>query len=512
MAYQPIQMPGESPMARAMSDLGGSIAQLGNQRRQSRLDDELHSRQEQQDFQATLLKAKQLAEQGDMAGAQALMAPYKAALAEQGGGPPPPAMPPPMQEPPRPPQGGSPLPDSMEFGNNPSSDFDLEHGQPAAAMPPPPAAAPPEPIEPPQNPVMAARQAQLAQQQAASQERARTVLNFTGPGGVAGSIDPEATRQGGLERRQQDSARRVAQFDKALEGTNNPLMQKYGPELRSVIAMSGNEVDSTDILHYVQGRAKEDADAVTAAQNKTDAAQAKVEERDFRHTENVAGREATRQNALIMAGAARTAAAERDDPNRKPLSEPEKKASATAERLAGLADELDTMPPMADEDRKIVAKDAANSEALDKHENVKAIATSLDQVKPLSDKLSPEGRRYYAHIREIASVLLRKESGAAISADETQNVLLRYVPAIGDTPADVAQKRSNLRRAIAAIGAEGVRTMPGQAPGESAPIRNPVVAARAAQQGKRAAEGKRAGNGTAPKTAEDYLKLLDGGH
>jgi hypothetical protein len=265
-AYQPIQMPSETPMLRAMSDLGSSIGELGQQRAQQRHDDELRKRQEQQDFQATFMKAKQLAEGGDMAGAQALMAPYKSMLAEQGGGPPPPA-PMPAPEPPGPPQGGSPLPDSMEFGND---------GQEAPGMALPAAApAPAAPAEPPPNPVMAARQAQLAQQQTGNQQRARTVLNFTGPGGVAGSLDPEAGRKTAMERKAQ-------MLDSALATVKDPEIQAEYARMRPGLMMSPADVDPADVFRALQAEVhSRHQDAAAEAKQRHDDATAAASEKRF---------------------------------------------------------------------------------------------------------------------------------------------------------------------------------------------------------------------------------------
>jgi hypothetical protein len=304
MAYQPIQMPQEQSTFLDSFNTG-----LGQAHKQ-RADEEAQKRQEQQDFQATFLKAKQLAEGGDMAGAQALMAPYKSMLAEQGGGPPPPA---PMQapEPPKPPQGGSPLPDSMEFGNNPASDFDMDHGQPAAgqpaaAMAPPPAppAALPEPIEPPGNPVLAARQAQLAQQQQGNQQRARTVLNFTGPGGVAGSIDPEAGRKTAMERKAQ-------MLDSALATVKDPEIQAEYARMRPGLMMSPADVDPADVFRALQGEvnAKRQAAAAEAADRRATARddqfkQLFTQRGELAHDRIEAGHENARIGATARTGAA----------------------------------------------------------------------------------------------------------------------------------------------------------------------------------------------------------------
>jgi hypothetical protein len=298
MAYQPIQMPGRPLMFEAMDQLGQTISRRRREAHQDDLDADAKKRQGQLDFQQALQVAAALKAKGDLKGAAAVMSPYQADLHEQ----PLPGMTPPLA-------GGSPLPDTMEFAgkrpgqpgtleqNTSPGDFDTEHGQAPEQLP----AAPP-PSQPAPNPIMAARQAQ----QAGNQQRAHQVLSFNAPGGQKITWDPEAEQAQAREQQQQEGQRRLAAFDNAIATSNNPVMQKYGPELRAVIAMGNKEVDSTDILHYVQGRAKEEADAA----NKSEAARIAREEAAKEHELN---RQAHHEDTGMMANAISGAAAARNN-------------------------------------------------------------------------------------------------------------------------------------------------------------------------------------------------------
>jgi hypothetical protein len=138
----------------------------------------------------------------------------------------------------------------------------------------------------------------------------------------------------------------------------------------------------------------------------------------------------------------------------KPTNE-QLKAGAAAERLVTLMGELDAVKPISREGIDTMLNDATREEALAKHPNTKLALTTLGKYKTLDEKLSPNDRAYYQTMREITAIILRKESGSAISAEEIRDTIKRYTPAQGDSSADIARKRRALDEAVRAIGKEG---------------------------------------------------------
>ena len=81
---------------------------------------------------------------------------------------------------------------------------------------------------------------------------------------------------------------------------------------------------------------------------------------------------------------------------------------------------------------------------------------------------SPEVKRYEQIVRNFGSAILRKQSGAAISASEYADTDKNYFPQPGDTPEVLAQKTQARQEAIAALRAEG-----GKAYKKIAPVAKP---------------------------------------
>lgn len=81
---------------------------------------------------------------------------------------------------------------------------------------------------------------------------------------------------------------------------------------------------------------------------------------------------------------------------------------------------------------------------------------------------SEEQKLYENNVRNFGSAILRKQSGAAISASEFADTAKNYFPQAGDTPEVIAQKEQNRAQAIAALRAEG-----GKAYKKIAPVAKP---------------------------------------
>jgi hypothetical protein len=62
--------------------------------------------------------------------------------------------------------------------------------------------------------------------------------------------------------------------------------------------------------------------------------------------------------------------------------------------------------------------------------------------------LSDQGKMYYGTASQIINAIMRRESGAAISAGEWANANARWLPQPGDPPELIAQKRANLSREL----------------------------------------------------------------
>jgi hypothetical protein len=269
MAYQPIQMP-RPAVASAADSLGEALDELGRVRRQNAqdkrqagLDADAKKRQGQLDFQQALQLAASLKAKGDLPGAAAVMSPFQADLHDQ----PLPGMTPPLA-------GGSPLPDTMEFGGkrpgqpagpparetqsppetgpiDPSFVDSLPMGAPGPAQPPP--------QQPPPNPIMAARQAQ----EAGNQQRAHQVLSFMAPGGQKITWDPEQEQAQARERDRQAMHENVDVLDQAFAPLlgKDAIVTKYYPQVRAAYGASSGPIDPKAVMSEMRAMAIEDARA-----------------------------------------------------------------------------------------------------------------------------------------------------------------------------------------------------------------------------------------------------------
>ena len=68
-----------------------------------------------------------------------------------------------------------------------------------------------------------------------------------------------------------------------------------------------------------------------------------------------------------------------------------------------------------------------------------------------SSGLSADGQRFFHSSTNFIAALLRKESGAAISAEEYSNGLMQYFPRVGDTPEVIAEKQARRDSAISGM-------------------------------------------------------------
>lgn len=270
MAYQPIEMTARPPILDAIAGVGDAFSELGNIRRQSAMAEQARKRQDFADFQSAYLQAKKLADSGDHAGAAAMMARFKGRYGESPSALATPAAP--ARAPGGTPQGGSPMPDSMEFKpGHTAQDFDTEHGQVPAQLPgppmpmeegpdgvmpngqpppaPPPTAAqslmgaapggrPPPPAD---HPLVAANEASKAR----DAQRGHNILYFTPPGGQEQSYDPQAVRE-------QHLAQRTAEVE-AMVAKAPPEAKAVYQELAPALAMN-DQLDATDIVKLIGQR------------------------------------------------------------------------------------------------------------------------------------------------------------------------------------------------------------------------------------------------------------------
>lgn len=274
--YQPLEMTARPPMLDAWSQLNQTLGQRRQESHQADLEEQQRKRQDFADFQSAYLKAKQLADSGDHAGAAAIMAPWHgragmtspSALANPSA--PPGAAPGPA------PQGGSPMPDRMEFKPQmPQEEGPDGVGPDGRPVPGPidqgfvdslPQGAP-SPQPPAPNPLMAAAQAGRAPapadhplvaaneaSKAKDQQRGHGVLYFTPPGGgQEQSYDPTAVRD-------QQMAENTAELDHLIAQADPETQALYG-KLRPAILASGKPVDPTDMTKVIASAASEKASA-----------------------------------------------------------------------------------------------------------------------------------------------------------------------------------------------------------------------------------------------------------
>lgn len=284
MAYQPIQL-GQNPMFESMRGLGDTFVQLAQMQRQKQADlaaklrgDEQDKRQAQQDFQATYMKAQQLAQAGDLEGAKALMAPYGAQMGQrevtpgkewapklnqdelnfvdtmpQGPmGPPAAAQAqaqtriPPSQQPPA---GSVDAISSPLSGPPESMDALMQRAAPLAPQQQAPALAPAP------HPLVAAAQAD----QAKKAQMAKLLMgNF---GGQSWTLDPEAMRQA-----QQDRADQAFYQASGEGGDMADIVREQYPAQRAAAIAAGKPLNAQDTLKDFQAEAKGRASEAAAAQ------------------------------------------------------------------------------------------------------------------------------------------------------------------------------------------------------------------------------------------------------
>lgn len=320
-AYQRLELTARPPMFDAMDQLGQTMAGFGNDLRQDRQYGDQQKRQKQQDYQAAMAKASELWAKGDRQGAYALLAPYNDPSAHDE---PPPAPPPPQglpshippqaaKVPPAPqpqPQGGSPMPDGMEFpqGAAPGSMPSLgalgaaaaQHPGPSAPAPgsspmlgamgnaanqgpidpgmvdslpmgggppPGPAMAPgqgPPPAGPPpvQAQLMAAQEATKARDAATNQRRA---MHLLAPGGQHVTWDPQG---------QQESIRaeKLSHMDAVVAESQDPLVAKYYPQLRPFLASAESDWHPAEVLRFIHQQEAGEAATKAAEAKATTAA------------------------------------------------------------------------------------------------------------------------------------------------------------------------------------------------------------------------------------------------
>jgi len=413
MAYQRINVP--------LTDMGPSIgeylvqaaqarekreADLATKLRNQRLD----ARQAQQDFQADYMKANQLASHGDYAGAQALMARYGAQMGQRemmGGQPP--AAPGPM------------MPTAPGTGTGEMSDAAEESA-----------------IQQRLNPLAAAAQAGQTQNKKLAQ-----ILRGQF-GDQSWAIDPEAARQS-----------RGEQLDTAFGGSQDALTKELYPQMRPALVASNQGVDPTDVFKYFQNEKASRAATARQAQSeeladkRMNLQEAMAVMRDKRSDENN-----RRMAAAILGGAGIRA---KSMTHEKPETGEGLKAEGQAERILDAANTLDQLPPLDPNDRDVILKHLGQEDFLEKNPGARVLAQGLGAYKTLPEKLSEGGNQYWTQIQEIGAAILRKESGAAISAEEWRNIFMRYAPVRGDSPAVIAQKRQNMYKAIKALSNESRR-------------------------------------------------------
>jgi hypothetical protein len=278
MAIQPIQLSNNMGIGAGLESLGASLGDLAEFNRRKRLDTQEQQRQQRAGFADAWMKAQSLMHRGDFDGAKMLLAPYSKDIqvSQQEIAP---SMPQSTQQP----QGGSPMPDQLEFdpnarmrtdqekiaarmGREPTAgDFSMQPGPRGLPLVQPngPQLSDAEAFEQfaktdqpaPTNPIIAARQAQVAQDKATDAKRYRTLLRGTGPDGQSFSIDPEAQREA-----------RIGRLDASFAEGDQLTKEIYG-QLRPVLMSSNQDVDVGDVLRFVN-QEKENRSRTSAAEMK----------------------------------------------------------------------------------------------------------------------------------------------------------------------------------------------------------------------------------------------------
>ena len=346
MAYQPIQgsFNGVNQGIESLTESLRGLAEWKQRRRQHEqamglaADERAYQRgrdalgdqrQRTADFQAAYVKAKALADAGDLDGAKALLAPYVTGLqtidapgtAPSQQAAPSVAVPKDMNErraiiartagkviPPMPGQGPAPAPsrtpqmdayartvapEVQGEGGQPSDpladDAALQFGNEIAGI----AAAPPQ--QPPimamqsNNPIIKARQGEIAR----NQERARKLLQFRDPTGQSLTLDPQAGEMAQREQGERIRTENLRVFDEVVSQLD-PETQRYAVSMRPAVGMSKEPLRGGDVLDYISSLRNRDA-AVAAA------AAAKSGDREFTLHRDQIQNAAAEQRARISA-------------------------------------------------------------------------------------------------------------------------------------------------------------------------------------------------------------------
>lgn len=323
MAYQPLEVTARPPMLDAWSQLNQTLGQRRQEAGQAQLEEQQRKRQEHADFVSAYQAAKKLADSGDHAGAAALMSQFKGRYGESPSALATPA--PPAAAPGGAPQGGSPMPDALEFKPQmpreegpdgvgpdgrpvaPQIDPGFADSLPMGAPGPGPAAPPTaaaslmgaapgaRPAPPADHPLVAANEASKAR----DQQRGHGVLYFTPPGGTEQSYDAEAVREQHLQQRAQELDGLAAQ--------SGPEFQEVYKELRPALIMN-DQLDPTDIVKVINAKAAaKAAEAQFGYRQENDAAN-RAQRGELRHDAIVAGHENTETTGRYRVAAAQAGA------------------------------------------------------------------------------------------------------------------------------------------------------------------------------------------------------------
>ncbi len=329
MAYQPLEMNARPPILDAMAQVSQSLGQLGDQRHAQALEAQARKRQDFADFQAAYIQAKKLADSGDHQGAAAYMARYKGRYGESPTAHATPAAPTQQQGPQGTPQGGSPMPDAMEFPRMPQEEGPDGVGPDGRPVQPPidpgfvdslPMGAPPPPGPQAPNPLMAAAQAGRPQapadhplvaaneaSKARDQQRGNGVLYFTPPGegGQEMSYDPTAVREQHIAQRTAEVERMVAKA--------SPEVRAVYEELAPALAMN-DQLDVGDVAKLIGKRMDEKQQAATATARAHEGELNREQRGDLRGQQFEVSRRG--QNMLLQGNLAKAGAAGPGNPLR----------------------------------------------------------------------------------------------------------------------------------------------------------------------------------------------------
>lgn len=130
----------------------------------------------------------------------------------------------------------------------------------------------------------------------------------------------------------------------------------------------------------------------------------------------------------------------------KPPTADQLKAAGFAERMQHQLQALGQLGPLGEQDKNTIMRDASIEELYNKHPGAKVIGQQVPGFyKTLEEKLTPEGRAYYQGMREFINANLRRESGAAISAQEWSDAMSRYGQVRGEGAQDRARKAAAMQ-------------------------------------------------------------------